>query len=197
MSDVLLSFRGSPNSARPTSPFLRDLIAQNPDLSRRRLSVKVCEAWQWVQPNGQPRDMVCRSLMLALHRAGHLELPAKRQSPPNNAIAASARGAGAARRHDAARRDPGVVGAVDDPPGAAGRRRSALRPSAQPPSLPGLQPSGRRASQVSGGGGAATRSPAWDGVRPPASSTCATRSSARPRRPIGTTSTASPTTPAS
>jgi hypothetical protein len=30
--------------------------------------------------------MVCRSLLLALHRAGHLELPAKRQSPPNNAI---------------------------------------------------------------------------------------------------------------
>jgi hypothetical protein len=31
--------------------------------------------------------MVCRGLMLALHRAGHLELPAKRQAPPNNAIA--------------------------------------------------------------------------------------------------------------
>jgi len=31
--------------------------------------------------------MVCRGLMLALHRAGHIELPAKRQSPPNNAMA--------------------------------------------------------------------------------------------------------------
>jgi hypothetical protein len=30
--------------------------------------------------------MVCRSLLLALHRAGHLQLPAKRGSPPNNAI---------------------------------------------------------------------------------------------------------------
>jgi hypothetical protein len=30
--------------------------------------------------------MVCRGLMLALHRAGHIELPAKRSSPPNNAI---------------------------------------------------------------------------------------------------------------
>jgi hypothetical protein len=27
-----------------------------------------------------------RSLMLELHRAGHLELPAKRVSPPNNAV---------------------------------------------------------------------------------------------------------------
>jgi hypothetical protein len=30
--------------------------------------------------------MVCRSLLLALHRAGHIELPAKRKAPPNNAI---------------------------------------------------------------------------------------------------------------
>jgi hypothetical protein len=86
MSEVLLSFRGRPIGPADVA-FLRELIAQNSDLSRRRLSVKVCEAWHWVQPNGQPRDMVCRSLLLALHRAGHLELPAKRHSPPNNAIA--------------------------------------------------------------------------------------------------------------
>jgi hypothetical protein len=85
MSDVLLSFRGRQIRAADVT-FLREFIAQNPSLSRRRLSVKVCEAWNWVQPNGQPRDMVCRGLMLALHRAGHIELPAKRQSPVNNAI---------------------------------------------------------------------------------------------------------------
>jgi hypothetical protein len=86
MSDVLLSFRG--RQIRPAEvAFLRELIAQSPGLSRRRLSVKVCQAWNWVQPNGQLRDMVCRGLLLALHRAGHIQLPAKRQSPPNNAIA--------------------------------------------------------------------------------------------------------------
>jgi hypothetical protein len=85
MSDVVLSFRGRPIRQADVA-FLRALIAQHPDLSRRRLSVKVCEAWQWVQPNGQPRDMVCRSLLLALHRAGHLTLPAPRCTPPNNAI---------------------------------------------------------------------------------------------------------------
>jgi hypothetical protein len=86
MSEVLLSFRGRPIRATDVT-FLREFICQNPGLSRRRLSVKVCEAWNWVQPNGQPRDMVCRGLMLALHRAGHIELPAKRASPINNAIA--------------------------------------------------------------------------------------------------------------
>lgn len=85
MSEVLLSFRGRQIGLADVT-FLRELIAQHPGLSRRRLSVKVCEAWQWVQPNGQPRDMVCRGLMLALHRAGHIELPPKRWSPTNNAI---------------------------------------------------------------------------------------------------------------
>lgn len=85
MSDVLLRFRGQELRADQVAQ-LRELIAQNPGLSRRRLSLKVCEAWNWVQPNGQPRDMVCRSLLLALHRAGHIELPAKRMAPPNNAI---------------------------------------------------------------------------------------------------------------
>ncbi|OHB80898.1 MAG: hypothetical protein A2W31_02590 [Planctomycetes bacterium RBG_16_64_10] len=63
--------------------FIRQLIAAHPTLSRRALSQKLCEAWNWVQPNGAPRDMVCRGLMLALHRAGCLELPTPRRMPPN------------------------------------------------------------------------------------------------------------------
>ena len=65
--------------------FIRGLIAEHPGLSRRRLSAKLCQAWNWVQPNGQLRDMVARSLMLGLHRAGHIELPLPRMRPPNNA----------------------------------------------------------------------------------------------------------------
>jgi len=63
---VLLSYRGR-QIREPDVVFLSELIAQNPALSRRRLSVRVCAAWQSVQPNGQPRDVVCRSLMLARH----------------------------------------------------------------------------------------------------------------------------------
>ncbi len=63
--------------------FIRQLIADHPALSRRALSQKLCEAWNWVQPNGRPRDMVCRGLMLALHRAGRIELPPPRQLNPN------------------------------------------------------------------------------------------------------------------
>jgi len=85
MSDVVLSYRG--RAVRQADVlFLRELIAQNPGSSRRALSVKACQAWKWVQPNGQLRDMVCRSLMLVLHRAGHIELPAPRIRAVNNAI---------------------------------------------------------------------------------------------------------------
>jgi hypothetical protein len=55
--------------------FIRQLIAENPSASRRRLSEKLCEAWQWKQANGALRDMVCRGLLLMLHRAGEIELP--------------------------------------------------------------------------------------------------------------------------
>ena len=44
--------------------FIKELIASHPGESRRGLSKKLCEAWNWVQPNGQLRDMVCRGLML-------------------------------------------------------------------------------------------------------------------------------------
>ena len=54
---------------------IRQLIAENPGASRRRLSEKLCEAWQWKQANGALRDMVCRGLLLMLHRTGEIELP--------------------------------------------------------------------------------------------------------------------------
>ena len=63
--------------------FIRDLIAQNPGVSRWTLSRKLCMAWDWVQPNGTLRDMICRSFMLRLHEAGYIKLPAKKRNPVN------------------------------------------------------------------------------------------------------------------
>ena len=66
--------------------FIKRLIAENPCDSRRALSKKLCEAWNWVQPNGALRDMVCRGFLLQLHRAGHIKLP-PRKVKPNNPLA--------------------------------------------------------------------------------------------------------------
>ena len=63
--------------------FINQLIVNNPTASRRALSQKLCLAWNWIQPNGALRDMVCRGLMLQLHRAGHIRLPAKKCNPDN------------------------------------------------------------------------------------------------------------------
>jgi hypothetical protein len=63
--------------------FIRELIAANPESSRRNLSEKLCQAWNWVQANGALRSMVCRGLMLMLHRQGLIELPPVRQASRN------------------------------------------------------------------------------------------------------------------
>jgi hypothetical protein len=62
---------------------IREIIAAHPEASRRRLSEIVCEAWNWRQENGALRAMLCRGLMLALHRAGHIELPPVRWTNVN------------------------------------------------------------------------------------------------------------------
>ena len=63
--------------------FIRNLIAEHPGSSRRDLSKKLCQAWNWVQANGALRDMVCRGFMLQLHREGFIELPPVRYIPRN------------------------------------------------------------------------------------------------------------------
>ena len=77
-----LKYRGRVVSAEDIL-YIRELIAAHPRVSRRRLSQKLCEAWQWKQANGALRDMVCRGLLLMLHRAGHIELPEVKLVPHN------------------------------------------------------------------------------------------------------------------
>ena len=79
---AVLRYRGRVVSASDVA-FIRELIANAPGASRRRLSQKLCEAWNFRQANGALKDMVCRGLMLELHRAGHIELPDVKRVPPN------------------------------------------------------------------------------------------------------------------
>lgn len=80
--NVILTYRGRKVTDSDVA-FLRQLIAEHPGLRRRALSQAVCQAWDWRQPNGVLKDGVCRSLLLALHRAGHVELPAPRSRHTN------------------------------------------------------------------------------------------------------------------
>jgi len=62
---------------------IQELVQAHPRASRRELSRQLCRRWDWVQANGTPCDMVCRSLLLALDRGGHIKLPPGRGRHPN------------------------------------------------------------------------------------------------------------------
>lgn len=85
MSEEILSYRGRQVTDADLD-FIRQLVRAHPQASRRQLSALLCQAWHWVQPNGQLRDMVCRSFMLYLYRQGLIPLPVQRYSPPNNVV---------------------------------------------------------------------------------------------------------------
>lgn len=80
--ETILTYRGKTVTAEDVA-FIRSLMAEHPGESRRKLSRRLCRAWDWVQQNGELRDQVCRSLMLELERAGHLALPPKKFIPHN------------------------------------------------------------------------------------------------------------------
>jgi len=83
--EVKLKHRGREVTAADVA-FIRRLIEENPTASRRALSKLLCEAWDWRQANGALRDLVCRGLMLELHRAGLITLPAPRRIQRNNIV---------------------------------------------------------------------------------------------------------------
>src|SRR5438093_10794520 len=75
--DPVLRYRGRAIDAGQVDD-IRQVIVDHPEASRRALSIKICEAWSWRQPNGALCDALCRGLLLALDRAGHITLPAPR-----------------------------------------------------------------------------------------------------------------------
>ena len=62
---------------------IRRIIEAHPDKSRRFISQEVCRKWDWRQPNGSLKEMVCRSLLLLLESKGLIKLPARKFTPAN------------------------------------------------------------------------------------------------------------------
>lgn len=88
--DTVLRYRGREINADQVA-LIRQVIDNAPQASRRALSLRICEAWGWAQPNGAPCDALCRGLLLQLHRAGHVQLPAARwkgKQPRRHAVVA-------------------------------------------------------------------------------------------------------------
>jgi len=62
---------------------VRRIIEAHPGKTRRFISQEVCREWDWRQPNGVLKDMVCRSLLLLLESKGLIKLPARKFIPAN------------------------------------------------------------------------------------------------------------------
>jgi hypothetical protein len=74
---VVLRYRGRDITTAQVDS-IRQFIAEHSEASRRALSIQLCRAWGWRQPNGELCDALARGLLLGLHRAGHITLPPAR-----------------------------------------------------------------------------------------------------------------------
>jgi len=54
---------------------IQEMIDAEPTLTRRALSLRVCEWLSWYAANGKPQDVSCRKALLHLHREGLIRLP--------------------------------------------------------------------------------------------------------------------------
>ncbi len=82
MDEITLTIQGQRFS--PDIGLIENLLEDNPAWGRSRLSVKLCELWDWRTPAGRLKDMACRRLLLKLERAGHIVLPPRQRSRPAN-----------------------------------------------------------------------------------------------------------------
>ena len=68
------------NFTEPILNDIREMIVQEPNISRRSLSRKVCEKMDWYSANGKPQEMSCRKALLELDRRGIIKLPERKES---------------------------------------------------------------------------------------------------------------------
>lgn len=74
MEPIVFRYRGRELKAEDIS-FIRATIHKHCAKGRTRISQILCKAWQWVQPNGEPKEYAARDLLLRLEEKGFIELP--------------------------------------------------------------------------------------------------------------------------
>jgi len=57
---------------------IKEIVVSNPDISRRQLSLRICEQLNWRQPNGLLKDRACRDVLLRLAAKNEVLLPCSR-----------------------------------------------------------------------------------------------------------------------
>ena len=81
MHQIMVTMQG--RRCSPDVGLIRRLLSEHPDWGRSRLSVALCELWDWRADTGQLKDMACRSLLLRLEQTGAIRLPPRQRKSPN------------------------------------------------------------------------------------------------------------------
>jgi len=61
---------------------IRTLLREQPHWGRSRLSVALCQQWNWRRPDGQLKDIACREFLRKLERRDLLTLPPRQSNGP-------------------------------------------------------------------------------------------------------------------
>jgi len=59
----------------PDLALIQCVVSEHWEKGRTQISKIVCQKWDWYQPNGRPKDMACREILVTLHRKGLINLP--------------------------------------------------------------------------------------------------------------------------
>jgi len=59
----------------PDLALIQCVVSAHWEKGRTQISKIVCQKWDWYQPNGRPKDMACREILLTLYRKGLISLP--------------------------------------------------------------------------------------------------------------------------
>ena len=79
--DEAIRYRGKVFGPREIGE-IREVIGSHRERSRWFISRELCRKWNWTQPNGVLKDMICRGLLVRLEAQGLIELPPRGKIPP-------------------------------------------------------------------------------------------------------------------
>ena len=63
--------------------FIKEAIRENYGKGRSYISRKICESWNWLQPDGKYKEYAARDLLLRLEEKGYIELPPRIKNKNN------------------------------------------------------------------------------------------------------------------
>lgn len=70
-----MEYRTRPEITEDRVEQIRNVMIENPEWNRTKLSQHICRLWGWQNPNGGLKDISCRDMLRQLDKAGKIKLP--------------------------------------------------------------------------------------------------------------------------